>query len=244
MIGRSGELKTAAQRIEEDGFAVLPDVLDGCTISVLCEKLSGISRGRAGTRHLHKHPAVAALANDPRLLAIASAYLGPSAFCFRATLFDKSPDSNWRIIWHQDTALPVHERRDAEGWSSWSVKDQIHYAHAPADALAGILALRVHLDDSTSENGPLRVLPGSHLSGVLSEDEIAQMAAQRDAAVCLVSKGGIVAMSPLIIHASSQSRSFSQRRVLHIEYASSCELPGGLCLATAITPSQTSTTPS
>lgn len=243
MIGRSGDLKTVKQRIEEDGFAVLPDVLDGCTISVLCEKLSGISRGRAGTRHLHLNPAVAALANDPRLLAIASAYLGPSAFCFRATLFDKSPDANWLITWHQDTALPVHERREAEGWSSWSVKDQIHYAHAPADALAGVLALRVHLDDSTCENGPLRVLPGSHLSGVLNEDEIAQMAAQHGAAVCLVNKGGIVAMRPLIIHASSKSRSFPPRRVLHIEYASSCELPGGLRLA-AIIPSQISTTPS
>jgi hypothetical protein len=45
----------------------------------------------------------------------------------RATLFDKSPTANWLVVWHQDTALPVQERREAPGWGPWSVKDGVIY---------------------------------------------------------------------------------------------------------------------
>ena len=77
----------------------------------------------------------------------------------RATLFDKSPDSNWLVVWHQDTALPLVERKDLPGWGPWSTKEGVLYAHAPSQALSQVLALRVHLDDSTSVNGPLRCSP-------------------------------------------------------------------------------------
>jgi Phytanoyl-CoA dioxygenase (PhyH) len=36
------------------------------------------------------------------------------------------------------------------------------YAHAPTNALNQVVALRVSFDDSTVENGPLRVLPPTH----------------------------------------------------------------------------------
>ena len=35
---------------------------------------------------------------------------------FRATLFDKSPQANWLVVWHQDTALPLRRRLDISGW--------------------------------------------------------------------------------------------------------------------------------
>ena len=69
---------------------------------------------------------------------------------FRATLFDKSPKSNWLVVWHQDTALTICERIDAAGWGPWSTKAGVLYAHAPAAALERVVALRVCLDDSTS----------------------------------------------------------------------------------------------
>src|SRR5258707_14076007 len=101
------------------------------------------------------YPAVNDLALDPRLVGLARQVLGANAFPFRATLFVKSPTSNWLITWHQDTALPLRQRREADGWSSWSVKNGVIYAHAPASALQQVIALRVHLDDSAEENGPL-----------------------------------------------------------------------------------------
>ena len=152
---------------------------------------------------------------------------------FRATLFDKSPVSNWLVVWHQDTALPFCERRDKSGWGPWSVKDGINYAHAPARALERTIALRVYLDDSVVDNGPLRVLPGTHKLGVLTDDEIQMKAKQTPAVDCLVRRGGVLAMRPLIVHASSKSSIDLPRRVLHVEYATSRLMDEGMELAIA-----------
>ena len=113
------------------------------------------------------------------------------------------------------------------------MKDGVIYAHAPATALSRVLALRVHLDDSLAENGPLRVLPGTHTQGVLGDEEIHECAERISPVECLVGKGGIVAMRPLLIHASSKSRSDVPRRVLHIEYAECLEIAAGFVLAVA-----------
>jgi ectoine hydroxylase-related dioxygenase (phytanoyl-CoA dioxygenase family) len=99
------------------------------------------------------------------------------------------------------------------------MKDGITYAHAPASALEQLLAIRVHLDDSTADNGPLRVLPGTHNRGVLSDNAIHGLTEQIEAEECIVGRGGVVLMRPLLIHASSKSRSQMNRRVIHIEYA-------------------------
>jgi len=73
------------------------------------------TRSKAGARHLLRVPAVRALATDGRLLEIAGAVLGSLPTPFRATLFDKSADTNWLVVWHQDTALPVCRRVELSG---------------------------------------------------------------------------------------------------------------------------------
>jgi hypothetical protein len=115
------------------GFLIVNAVLALSETARLLRTLeaSPLTRSRAGARHLMKHPAVSDAANDPRLLAIARGFLGPSAVSFRATLFDKSSARNWLVPWHQDTALPLQERRDVPGWGPWSLKAGIIYAHAP-----------------------------------------------------------------------------------------------------------------
>jgi len=105
--------------------------------------------------------------------------------------------------------------------------------HMPAWALSRILALRVHLDASTSENGPLRVIPGSHTAGVLNDDEVSDYTGANNAIECVVPRGGMLAMRPLLIHASSKARVEDPRRVLHIEYADTIELESGIRLAVA-----------
>ena len=146
---------------------------------------------------------------------------------FRATLFDKSPETNWLIPWHQDTALPVACRVEAPGWGPWSVKGGVCYAHAPAWALEQIVALRVSLDASTRDNGPLRVIPGSHLFGVMSDQSIDEHVRTHEPVECCCGPGGVVAMRPLILHSSSKVLSRESRRVLHPEYAGKLEMGGG-----------------
>jgi ectoine hydroxylase-related dioxygenase (phytanoyl-CoA dioxygenase family) len=221
--------------VEEHGFAVLRQVFLPREMQRLIEELerSALKRSKAGVRHALRHTSVAELARERRLLNIAREIMGGEAVPFRATLFEKSPQANWLVVWHQDTALPLRERRDTPGWGPWSVKDSVIYAHAPASALCRVLALRVHLDDSNTHNGPLRILPGTHMNGVLSDDEIHELAAQLAPIDCVVPQGGVLAMRPLVVHASSKSQAETPRRVIHIEYAASKMLGVGLELAVA-----------
>ena len=231
----SQNLLAPAAQITTHGFAVVPEVFSADEIAALSDKLSRsrLPRSRAGVRHAMREPAVAALARHPRLLELARQVLCDGAHPFRATLFDKSPASNWLVAWHQDTALPLNERRDTSGWGPWSVKERVNYAHAPACVFEKILALRVHLDDSAAYNGPLRVLPGTHTLGVLSDEQLHDLSANVPATDCLVPRGGIVAMRPLLVHASSKSQSDQPRRVLHIEYAANLSIGDHLKLAIA-----------
>ncbi len=218
--------------LEDQGFEIVPNAVDGRSVASLISSLeqSSIPRSRAGMRRAMELPEVGSLASAPTLMHFAQQALGQNAIPFRATLFDKSPDSNWLVVWHQDTALPVREKREVPGWGPWSVKEGVICAHAPASALEQVLAIRVHLDDSRQDNGPLRVLPGTHTLGVLSDDSMHGLAEQIAAVECVVPSGAILLMRPLLVHASSKARDHARRRVIHIEYASEIHFPQGLAL--------------
>jgi hypothetical protein len=221
--------------VEKQGFAIIPGVVPETDIARVIRDLAEnpLPRSRAGSRHAMRHPSIAKLARGPYLAGLAEEILGGGAIPFRATLFDKSPRSNWLVAWHQDKALPLRKRQEAVGWGPWSVKEGVIYAHAPASVLGQVLALRLHLDGSTLENGPLRVLPGTHTMEALDDDAIPQLAAGSTVVDCVVPRGGVLAMRPLIVHSSSKSRDEHPRRVLHIEYAPSLVLQDGLELAIA-----------
>ena len=215
------------------GYSINQEVFERAEMVQLVEELehASIVRSRAGARHVLRLLTIRALATDPRLLVRAARFIGSTPTPFRATLFDKSPASNWLIVWHQDTALPLRARIEDASWGPWSVKGGVLYAHAPAWALEGVIALRVHLDDSTAANGPLRVLPGTHKRGVLSDEEIERLAREFRPIECVAASGGVVAMRPLTVHASSRATDGHPRRVLHIEYAAAARLASGIELA-------------
>jgi len=221
--------------IDEIGFGIVPAVFSTESIHLLLGELDAapVERSRAGVRHAMAFEPVAAFARHPQMLELAGGVLGSDAFPFRATLFDKSPDSNWLVVWHQDTALPLRDKCAADGWGPWSVKAGIPYAHAPSTVLQEVLALRISLDDSTSDNGPLRVLPGTHTHGVLTDDAIHELSVRIEPIDCLAARGSVVAMRPLLVHAWSKSKTESPRRILHIEYAASPSITEPLRLATA-----------
>lgn len=219
----------------DPGFEVVEHVLTRDEVEALRSVVSdpSLSRTRAGARHLLAQPLIGDLARQDRLTRIASRFVGASARPFRATLFDKSPSTNWLVTWHQDTVLPLRDRNDVPGWGPWTVKRGVLHAVAPAEALMRIVALRVHVDDSTAENGPLRVLPGTHVSGVLSRAAIVEVARRVESVECTVASGGVVAMRPLLVHASSKSLLQAPRRVLHVEYADTTRMGQGLELEIA-----------
>jgi len=219
--------------ILDEGYWIAEHVVAGSDLQVVCNALDAadVPRTRAGARHVLRLPAVRELALHPALGSLAAPFVGGQAIPFRATLFDKSAASNWLVAWHQDTALPLNQRVDDPSWGPWSCKGGVLHAIAPASALETVVALRVHLDDSTHTNGPLRVLPRTHSAGVLPHVQIERLAGAITPVECTAEKGGIVAMSPLLVHASSKAKDTQPRRVLHIEYAASVCFGGGIELA-------------
>ena len=219
--------------LQKDGFAILPPLFSDDRVRDLLKQIDQASppRSRAGIRHALALEPIKRIANERTLIELAREALGPEAFPFRATLFEKSPMANWLVVWHQDTALPLRNRSNVPGWGPWSIKGGIDYAHAPAVALSKVVALRVHLDDSTARNGPLRVLAGTHNLGILSDDKIQELVQAIPHLDCVCGKGGVLAMKPLLVHASSKSQSEMPRRVLHIEYAASGSVASPLQLA-------------
>jgi len=221
--------------MRDPGYSIIEGVLSSQECDTLADALAGGDglKARAGARNLMSDPKIAALAAAPRLVQLASAALGREAVPYRATLFAKGGRVNWLVAWHQDTTLPLTCRTPSDEWGPWSTKAGVFYAHAPAWALERVVALRIHLDASTPENGPLRVLPGSHCAGVLAHEQILAMARRHEAIECIVGRGGVVAMRPLLIHASSKARLGHPRRVIHIEYAECLDVGAGLRLAIA-----------
>jgi ectoine hydroxylase-related dioxygenase (phytanoyl-CoA dioxygenase family) len=107
-----------------------------------------------------------------------------------------------------------------------TMKAGIIHVQPPAEVMGGILAIRLHLDESGLDNGPLRVVPGSHRQGRLSAGQIASCP-KENSVTCTIPKGGALVMRPLILHASSACAIPKSRRVIHLEFASA-ELPQGL----------------
>lgn len=223
------------RRVRERGYAVVADVIPPERVAALRSAVAAIpadeslQRRRAiyGVRNLLEVcPAARALAAAPELRDLVSPLLGDGCFAVRGILFDKVQGANWTLGWHQDSAIAVRRKIDVPGFEAWSVKAGAVQVQPPAEILARMLTLRVHLDDCGVDNAPLRVVPGSHAHGWL-DDAIGDWTRRVDEETCLVRAGGAVAMRPLLLHASARARTPSHRRVLHIEYAAE-ELPGGL----------------
>ncbi|HWK09141.1 MAG TPA: hypothetical protein VNR64_03770 [Vicinamibacterales bacterium] len=77
----SGHSMLMSNNARAQGFAIVEAVLAGTEVAELARTLetSDLDRSRAGARHLMNHPAVSAVAADPRMLAIAAQFLGETA---------------------------------------------------------------------------------------------------------------------------------------------------------------------
>ena len=208
--------------VEQHGFAVVSDIVDASTRHELIST-TGPCCG-AGLRGLLALPAVASLASSPALLQLIRPHLAAKPFPVRAIFFDKSPDANWFVTWHQGLTIAVRDRADIPGYGQWSIKEGVPHVQPPAEILEQMLAVRIHLDAADENNGALRVLPGSHTAGCLSESQIVDVRDRVAEVTCVVEAGGAMLMRPLLLHASGRSLNGLHRRVLHIEYAG-CELP-------------------
>jgi len=218
-----------AEFFDHAGFVVIENVLAEPAVAMLVDSVSSVigPDGYALRNLLRSVPAVQQLAASPEIRALVEAVLGPDAFPVKGILFDKTAGANWKVAWHQDTMITVSERMDRPGFGPWSLKEGVHHVQPPSEVLAGMMTVRVHLDDCGPDNGPLRVIPESHQHGLLSAEAIDNWRETRPAVVCSIRRGGVLLMRPLTLHASSAAAVPGHRRVIHLEYAA-LPLPNGL----------------
>ncbi|MEW4569736.1 phytanoyl-CoA dioxygenase family protein [Tautonia sp. JC769] len=232
-----------ADQVQRDGFAVVPRVLDADEIESLILAVdraraaadqaadpASLRRGQStfGLRDLlGRVPEVRRLAGSPPIRELVEPILGPAAFAVRGLWFDKTSEANWNLPWHRDLTIAARRRVDAPGFSSWTVKAGIPHALAPVEVLESMLTVRLHLDPAGPDNGPLRVLPGSHRLGGSAPTEVGSWTDRVHPIECVVDRGGAVLMRPLLLHASNSAASPDHRRVIHLEFAS-MPLPGGV----------------
>ena len=173
----------------------------------------------AGSRNLLERDWCAGLVSPIRSYLQSIGALPADAVAVQCTLFRKTADCNWKVPYHQDLSIPVAARVEHPELLGWSMKEDGHYVQPPADVLDTLLAVRLHLDPSGSDEGALRVVPGSHRLGRLSAHSIATTDKRESEVVCPADAGDLLLMRPLLLHASSKAERPNGRRVLHYLFA-------------------------
>lgn len=142
---------------------------------------------------------------------------GSDYFLTKAIYFDKPKKSNWFVSYHQDLSINIIEQLDTESYINWTKKREQIGVQPPIEILENIVTIRIHLDDTDQNNGALRVIPNSHLKGIIRIES--GNFETKDEVICNVKKGECMLMKPLTLHASSRTKNEQKRRVIHLEFS-------------------------
>ena len=215
-------MEAMKRQIETDGYALVQGCVSEETIQAL---ETALDANQHGVRNLLSNEVVRTTAASEEVRRPIASVLGATCFAVRGIFFNKIPRANWKVTWHQDCVIAVREQLDIENWGPWSSKAGVVHVRPDHAVLEKMLAIRIHLDDCGEDNGPLRVIPGSHRYGILSDAEI-QDRSKESAVACAVLRGDAILMRPLLLHSSPPATKPSNRRVVHLEFAAH-ELPSG-----------------
>lgn len=223
------------QQLATQGYTVLENVFSGDEVQAILHLISQADMSQAVFRKtadlfairqfLQSVPHVRPAIFTPALTYLIHTLFGEDYVPVKSIYFDKPGQSNWFVAWHQDLTISVKERLPVEGFGPWTVKQNQYAVQPPLWLLENIYTIRLHLDDTDAQNGALKVIPGTHLQGIVRPDTLSLQ--ETPEVSCGVKSGGIMIMRPLLMHASSRSTSGSNRRVVHMEF-SNRSLPGGL----------------
>ena len=138
------------QSIQDQGFAIVPECLADETVEHLRSCLGNAAHSQ---RNLLEISAVRDLAVSKPVRQLVADVLGSNCFTVRGLFLNKTPDSNWKVAWHQDRTIAVRERKDAPHFGPWSIKAGAPHVQSPASVMNNMLSIRLHLDKSHTGNG-------------------------------------------------------------------------------------------
>ena len=220
----------AAASYRENGYLVVEDFIDRATVDRIVAEGTAVCRGDRGPldglvpaapgdddetvlgryvtcTHVHKSsPLLTAFMQDERLVEALGALVGDNVKGFASQFFIKHAGMPGNA-WHQDeNFVPTRDRSLCTAW--------------------------IALDEATEENGALRMIPGSHASGVLypmrphnspdldRAEECYDFPGRESAVPIVLRPGSCVFFSGYILHSSTTNRRPSGfRRALLYQYA-------------------------
>ena len=218
----------------EHGYVVVPDLLDGETLSAARQVVAELIEGARGvmahtdiydlepthrpdaprvrrikTPHLH-HEVFRRILRTPRMVEVLTQLLGLSGVRLHGSKLNiKAPQYGSPVEWHQDWAFYPHTNDD-------------------------VLAVGVMLDDCALENGPLMVVPGSHKGPVHDHHCDGYFCGAIDPAcdidyskaVPLVGRAGSMSFHHVrLVHGSAQNVSDKPRQLLLYEFTAADAFP-------------------
>ncbi|MGL4555320.1 MAG: phytanoyl-CoA dioxygenase family protein [Gemmataceae bacterium] len=221
--------------LERDGHAAAPGLYTAAECAALAASLGDALgaadpaiRGGDGAVYAARNllqlwPPARTFWRVPAVLAALGEHLGPGCGLVRVLFFDKPPGHSWALPWHKDLTVAVRDNRlQSARFTKPTTKAGVPHAEAPVEVLRRMLTVRVHLDDVTDENGPLKVLPGSHAAGKALD-------LAGDVRVLHAAAGDGLLIRPLVAHCSNRSAEGTarHRRIVHLEFAADEALPDG-----------------
>ena len=196
-----------ASRAERAGAGPVGELADGHRIqfsshtAIQWEWAEGSREIRLLEPCAHLDPLLADVFTDERLVGPARTELGGDVALFTSKLNFKRAAEGSEYPWHQD-------------YPYWYV--------AVGTRAQDVVTAIVFLDDATTENGALRVIPGSHRNGPVPRDPsdptrfLTDPAAvdAGDAVVIEAPAGTVVWFGAFLVHCSSPNRTTGHRRAL------------------------------
>ncbi len=196
---------------DAEGYLVFPHVLDPETRDMASGHVEWLQQQHPELRPEQLHhtlmwedPFWVRLVAQPRLLDLVEPFIGPNIALFASHYICKPGGDGKPVLWHQDG-------------SYWPLD--------PMEVITAWLAV----DDSTPENGCMRVIPGSHTGPMLAhhahgKDAVLHTEIRQDdvdagrAVDVVIPAGGVSLHHPMLVHGSNPNLSPRRRCGLTIRY--------------------------
>lgn len=222
--------------INIEGLTIINNVYTGAEIEKLISVIENLtkkdtdnatfrkSQDLFAIRQFHKEvPETLDLIFNKKLKNILESTFGKGYFITKSIYFDKPEKSNWFVAYHQDLTISVNKKIELENFENWTIKQNQFAVQPPLSILESNFTIRIHLDNTTKDNGALKVINNSHSKGILRVENLQT----EIETICEIEKGGIMIMKPLLFHGSNRTTNNQRRRVIHIEFSNQA-LPNGL----------------
>lgn len=205
-------MRPEIEQYQKEGYTIFRKVLDEELLAEASAHVEWLQRKNPHLRPEHlghtlirNDPFWIRLVSDERLLDIAELFIGPNIALFASHYISKPPSEGQPVLWHQDG-------------SYWPLE--------PME----VVTLWLAVDDSTPENGCMRVIPGTHrmllqplqrrtdIPNVLSSGMDESLVDESWAVDVVLKAGDVSVHHPALIHGSDANRSARRRCGLTIRY--------------------------